>query len=98
MPEVRRKLSKNMRRCNLAYKIIMAVIGGANVALANFAEVPEIYFKVFSVLGVVFPLVWSNILDGCKEYEEQATPIDSPNSPSSMHSQEVLSQDVLSSE
>lgn len=80
----KRKLSKNMRRLNLVYKIVMATLGGVNIVFSAFPEIPTIYFKVVSVLGLMFPIMWSNILDGCKEYEEQATPQSSEaTSPSS---------------
>ena len=78
MAEVKRKLSKPMRRMNLAYKIIMALLAGVSFILATLTDMHEIYYQVVSVFSSAFPVIWSQILDACKEYETQQTPMTSP--------------------
>ena len=74
MAEIKRKLSKPMRKINLLYKIIMALLAGISLTLATLTDTHEIYYQVVSVFSSAFPIVWSQILDGCKEYENEQTP------------------------
>ena len=74
MAEVKRKLSKPMRRMNLLYKIIMALLAGVSFILATLTDTHEIYYQVVSVFSSAFPVIWSQILDACKDYETQQTP------------------------
>ena len=74
MAEIKRKLSKPMRKINLLYKIIMALLAGISLTLATLTDTHEIYYQIVSVFSSAFPIVWSQILDGCKEYENEQTP------------------------
>ena len=74
MAEVKRKLSKPMRRMNLAYKIIMALLAGVSFILATLTDTHEIYYQVVSVFSSAFPVIWSQVLDACKDYEAQQRP------------------------
>ena len=74
MAEIKRKLSKSMRKINLLYKIIMALLAGISLILATLTDTHEIYYQIVSVFSSAFPIVWSQILDGCKEYESERTP------------------------
>ena len=56
MAEVKRKLSKPMRRMNLVYKIIMAILAGVSFILATLTDIHELYCQVVSVLVVHFRL------------------------------------------
>lgn len=76
-----RKLSKNMRRANLVYQVLLSCLGGLNLVFIMLDFIPEEYFEVLSVLESVFPVVWTHILDACKQYVNDATP-SSPQSPS----------------
>ena len=74
-----RKLPRSLRKANLVYKFVMALLTGMNItllALNNSSEItiPSVYFEVISVLATSFPLVWSKILDSCKDYEDELTP------------------------
>lgn len=69
-----RKLSKPMRRINLVYKIFMSLLAGLNVFLASFSKAPQIYFEIVSILSSACPVVWSQILDACKDYSGESTP------------------------
>ena len=73
-----RKLSKTMRKMNLAYKVIMAVLAGVSLMLATLTDTNEIYYQFVSVFSSAFPIVWSQILDASKEYESEQTPMPSP--------------------
>ena len=78
-PQVRqRKLSKTMRKMNLAYKVIMAILAGVSLMLATLTDTNEIYYQFVSVFSSAFPIVWSQILDASKEYESEQTPMPSP--------------------
>ena len=67
-----------MRRVNLGYKVIMAMLAGASVVLATLGGIDEMYFQIVSVFSSAFPIVWSQILDACKEYENEKSPSPSP--------------------
>ena len=73
-----RKLPRFMRRMNLAYKIIMAIISGVSIIFAALGDIPTIYFEVVSVVASAFPIIWSQILDASKEYTAALTPSDTP--------------------
>ena len=74
MAEIKRKLSKPMRKINLLYKIIMALLAGISLTLATLTDTHEIYYQVVSVFSSAFPVIWSQVLDACKDYETQQTP------------------------
>ena len=69
-----RKLSKTMRKMNLAYKVIMALLAGLSLMLASLTDTNEIYFQIVSVFSSAFPIIWSQVLDACKDYENDKTP------------------------
>ena len=69
-----RKLSKTMRKMNLAYKVIMAVLAGVSLMLATLTDTDKIYYQFVSVFSSAFPVVWSQVLDACKNYESEETP------------------------
>ena len=73
-----RKLSKTMRKMNLAYKVIMAVLAGVSLMLATLTDTDALYYKFVSVFSSAFPVVWSQVLDACKNYESEETPMPSP--------------------
>ena len=52
----------------------MALLAGISLTLATLTDTHEIYYQVVSVFSSAFPIVWSQILDGCKEYESEKTP------------------------
>ena len=74
MAEIKRKLSKPMRTINLIYKMVMAILAGVSFILATLTDTHEIYYQVVSVFSSAFPIIWSQILDACKEYDTQQTP------------------------
>ena len=63
---------------NLAYKVIMAVLAGVSLMLATLTDTDAIYYKFVSVFSSAFPVVWSQVLDACKNYESEQTPSPSP--------------------
>ena len=69
-----RKLSKTMRKMNLAYKVIMAVLAGVSLMLATMTDTDTLYYQFVSVFSSAFPVVWSQVLDACKNYESEETP------------------------
>ena len=69
-----RKLSKTMRKMNLAYKVIMALLAGVSLMLATLTDTDAIYYKFVSVFSSAFPVVWSQVLDASKEYQSEETP------------------------
>ena len=73
-----RKLSKTMRKLNLIQKVVMGILAGVSLMLATLTDTNEIYYQFVSVFSSAFPIVWSQILDACKEYESQETPSPSP--------------------
>ena len=75
----RRKLPKPLRAANLVYKIIMAVMAGLSLIFATMTDIDSIYYQVVSVFSSAFPVIWSQILDACKQYEEERTPEPSPD-------------------
>ena len=82
-----RKLSKTMRKMNLAYKVIMALLAGLSLMLASLTDTNEIYFQIVSVFSSAFPIIWSQVLDACKDYENDKTPTTlSPTGPIPTHS------------
>ena len=78
-PRVRtRKLSKTMRKLNLIQKVVMGILAGVSLMLATLTNTDEIYYQFVSVFSSAFPIVWSQILDACKDYESEQTPSPSP--------------------
>ena len=79
----KRKLSKTLRKANLVYQIFMAIIMPiTSFLLAIGTDVNELYFQIISFITPIIPVVWSNILDACKKYEDELTPENTPeNSP-----------------
>ena len=75
-----RKLPKPLRKANVVYKILMACLSGVSVCLTAFSDIDPLYYQIVSILGTAFPVVWTQVLDACKQYTEQATPT-SPGSP-----------------
>ena len=73
-----RKLSKTMRKLNLVQKVVMGILAGISLMLATLTDTSEIYYQFVSVFSSAFPIVWSQILDACKEYESEQTPMPSP--------------------
>ena len=73
-----RKLSKTMRKMNLAYKVIMAVLAGVSLMLATMTDTDMIYYQFVSMFSSAFSVVWSQVLDACKNYESEETPMPSP--------------------
>ena len=69
-----RKLSKTMRKLNLIQKVVMGILAGVSLMLATLTDTSEIYYQFVSVFSSAFPIVWSQILDACKDYESQQTP------------------------
>ena len=69
-----RKLSKTMRKMNRAYKVIMALLAGVSLMLATLTDTDAIYYKFVSVFSSAFPVVWSQVLDACKNYESEEIP------------------------
>ena len=69
-----RKLSKTMRKLNLVQKVVMGILAGVSLMLATLTDTSEIYYQFVSVFSSAFPIVWSQILDACKDYESQQTP------------------------
>ena len=69
-----RKLSKTMRKLNLIQKVVMGILAGVSLMLASLTDTSEIYYQFVSVFSSAFPIVWSQILDACKDYESQETP------------------------
>ena len=69
-----RKLSKTMRKLNLVQKVVMGILAGVSLMLASLTDTSEIYYQFVSVFSSAFPIVWSQILDACKDYESQETP------------------------
>ena len=76
-----RKLPRGLRKANVLYKVVMASLSGVSVCLTAFSDVDPMYFQVVSILGTAFPVVWTQVLDACKQYEEEKTPTE-PVSPS----------------
>ena len=73
-----RKLPRYMRRLNLVYKVILALISGVSIVFAAIGDIPTIYLEVVSVVASAFPIIWSQILDASKEYHAALTPSDTP--------------------
>ena len=73
-----RKLSKTMRKLNLIQKVVMGILAGVSLMLATLTDTDEIYYQFVSVFSSAFPIVWSQILDACKDYESEQTPSPSP--------------------
>ena len=79
-----RKLPKPLRKANVVYKILMACLSGVSVCLTAFSDINPLYYQIVSILGTALPVVWTQVLDECKQYVEQSTPTPaSPASPSS---------------
>ena len=72
-----KKIPKPIRKLNLAYKVIMAMLAGLSLIFSAFTEIHPIYYKVVSVFSSAFPVIWSQILDATKTYEAEATPTNS---------------------
>ena len=52
----------------------MGILAGISLMLATLTDTSEIYYQFVSVFSSAFPIVWSQILDACKDYESQQTP------------------------
>ena len=52
----------------------MGILAGISLMLATLTDTTEIYYQFVSVFSSAFPIVWSQILDACKDYESQQTP------------------------
>ena len=79
-----RKLPKPLRKANVVYKILMACLSGVSVCLTAFSDIDPLYYQIVSILGTALPVVWTQVLDECKQYVEQSTPTPaSPASPAS---------------
>ena len=63
-----------MRKMNLAYKAIMAVLVGVSLMLATLTDTGALYYKFVGVFSSAFPIVWSQVLDACKNFESERTP------------------------
>ena len=73
-----KKIPKPIRKLNLAYKVIMAMLAGLSLIFSAFADIDPIYYKVVSVFSSAFPVIWSQILDATKTYEAENTPTTTP--------------------
>ena len=80
-----KKIPKPIRKLNLAYKVVMAMLAGLSLIFSAFAEIDPIYYKVVSVFSSAFPVIWSQILDATKTYESEQTPTNSPSEGSPEH-------------
>ena len=56
----------------------MALLPGVSLMLATLTDTDAIYYKFVSVFSSAFPIVWSQVLDACKNYESEQTPSPSP--------------------
>ena len=56
----------------------MGILAGISLMLATLTDTNEIYYQFVSVFSSAFPIMWSQILDACKEYEDDKTPEPSP--------------------
>ena len=65
-----------MRKINTGYQIILGTLAGINTVLASqsYFEVPETYYKVCSIIMAAAPIIWTNVLDKCKDYQADLTP------------------------
>ena len=52
----------------------MALLAGVSLMLATLTDTDAIYYKFVSVFSSAFPIVWSQVLDACKNYESEETP------------------------
>ena len=73
-----KKIPKPIRKLNLAYKVIMAMLAGLSLIFSAFADIDPIYYKVVSVFSSAFPVIWSQILDATKTYTAEETPESTP--------------------
>ena len=79
-----RKLPRSMRMANFIYQILTACLAGINLIFSTLSFVPIQYFEVVSVIASVFPVIWTHILDACKQYINDTTPASTqPSSPRS---------------
>lgn len=86
-----RKLPKSVRKLNVVYQILLALLGVTNSLLlviesSDEVTIPKIYYEICSIALAGLPIVWSKFLDSMKEYHNNLTPNDSinespPNSP-----------------
>ena len=58
----------------------MIVLAGVNMFLmalnqSKTVHVSELYFEIFAALITIVPVLWSNVLDKCKEFQEEETPL-----------------------
>ena len=73
-----------MRAANLIYQILTACLAAVNLIFSTVSFIPIQYFEVVSVIASVFPVIWTHILDACKQYIGDNTPTSSqPSTPSS---------------
>ena len=80
-----KKIPKPIRKLNLAYKVIMAMLAGLSLIFSAFADIDPIYYKVVSVFSSAFPVIWSQILDATKTYTAEETPESTPKEGSPDH-------------
>ena len=78
-----RKLPKSLRLANLVYKVIMSFLAGLSLIFATMTDMHDVYYQVVSVFSSAFPVIWTQILDACKQYESERTPTPSPDAPDS---------------
>ena len=74
-----KKIPKPIRKLNLAYKVVMAMLAGLSLIFSAFTEIHPIYYKVVSVFSSAFPVIWSQLLDATKTYTAEQTPNDTPD-------------------
>ena len=75
----KRRLPKSLRIANLIYQIFMAVIAPfISLVLIISTDIDALYYQILSFILPVIPVIWSNILDACKKYEEEKSPTPSP--------------------
>ena len=71
--QFRRSLTKSMRVVNFFYKLTLGLLSGVNFTMmmlnANVKKIhiSEFYFETMSVVLAVIPILWSYVLDSCKD-------------------------------
>ena len=87
-----RKLPRCVRKLNVAYQIIMVLLGISNGVFgaveSHGFDVPKMYYVIFSIGASFLPVVWSKILDSLKQYHNDLTPPDT--SPEIPHAIEIV--------
>ena len=88
--QFRRSLTKSMRVVNFFYKLILGLLSGVNFTMmmlnANVKKIhiSEFYFETMSVVLAVIPILWSYVLDSCKDLNVRVENVIS-NPPSPNH-------------